>query len=388
MRPFFAKLSIFFAPLFIAFAPPAFVLLVSSEIKSADDIALAQFEGPRSTVYGPAYTNPDARYKLVGARLRQPRVFAMGSSRALELRADLFTLREGQFYNVGLLTERLHEMRRALAHLPLTDPSLDGEGRKSPKQAILLGLDQWAFNPNWPNATDNPLYEREVGEGGSNVLNALQRSFRPVWSDLVAGKLQLARLLEGGENIGVNARLRGNGFRWDGSYVYADVLADPVHAKDYQFKESLKRVQQGTKRYEFADDVSPAMIEELRVLLADAKRRDLDIVGYLPPYAPTVEHALKAGGKHAYMQKLDAALRPIFVEAGYPFFDFTSCERIGCSDGEFIDGVHPGVTTAARMVLEMAPQVPWLDALVDQDELARRVHKSAGTPELVFPEAR
>jgi hypothetical protein len=388
MRVFILKLCVFFAPFVVVFGPAAFVLGISGEILSADQIALKQYEGTRDALYGAAYTNPDARYKLASARLRRPKLLAMGSSRALEFRGDLFTLRAGEFYNAGLLTERLHEMRRALAHLPLAEPRA-GAATDEGARYILLGLDQWAFSPNWPNATDNPLYEREISEGSSSVLSSLQRSVRFVWMDIVAGRLQLAKLSAASENIGVNARLRGNGFRWDGSYYYATVLADPVGAKDYQFKESLKRIREATlKRYEAAADVSPAMIAELRLLLADAKRRQLQVVGYLPPYAPTVERAFRSGGKHEYIPKLERHIRPVFEEAGFPFFDFTSCERIGCTDAEFIDGAHPGVTTDARMILEMLPQVPWLDAIVDQDELSLRVQRSAGTPELVLPEAR
>lgn len=377
MNPFARKLLLFFAPLLAIFSAPALVLVASSEWLSADEIAKLHFEGPRDAVYGPAYTNPDARYKLVGALLRRPKLLAMGSSRALEYRSDLFTLPDGAFYNVGLLTERLFEFRRAFRQLPLDDC-----------KGIILVLDQWNFNPNWPNVVDNPLYEREISAGDSNVLNALQRSVWSVWHDLASGHLELTAVLAGGHNLGVNARVRGNGFRWDGSYYYADVLADPVHAKDYQFKNSLGRVASGSNRYEFATDVDPRALDELRLLLAEARRRGLNVVAYLPPYAPTVEHALRNGGRHTYMAKIAAAVAPVFEEAGYPFFDFTSCESLGCTDAEFVDGVHAGTKADARILLELVKAAPWLKAWVDVDVVTARIAASAPGTELAPGEKR
>ena len=146
MPRFFAKLCLFLAPFVAVFSLPAFVLGVSGEVLSADEISRRHYEGDRAAIYGPGYTNPDARYKLASTRLHRPKVLAIGSSRALELRADLFTGGDQIFYNAGLLTERLYEFRRALAHLP-------SEGCNE----LILVLDQWSFNAYWPIAVDNPL---------------------------------------------------------------------------------------------------------------------------------------------------------------------------------------------------------------------------------------
>lgn len=371
MRSFKLKLLLFFGPIVALFSLPALVLGLSLEACSADFIAERHFSGPREAVYGPAYTNPDARYKLASAWLHRPRLLAMGSSRALELTSDLFTPAEGLFYNAGLLTERLFEFRRALAHLPMDDC-----------KGVILVLDQWNFNPNWPNHGDNPLYERELAAGSSDVLNALQHGLWPIWRDLGTGYLDLGRLVDRRVNLGVSAKVRGNGFRWDGSYSYADVFADPENAKDYKFRASLGRVAEGSKRYEFGDTVDPAAVEELTRLLAELRRRDIFVVAYLPPYAPTVERALKDSGRHTYLPRIAPTIAPLLHEARVPFIDFTSCESIGCRDDEFVDGVHPGTSVDARILIALADAAPWLDPWVDQAALQRRIERAAPGPEL------
>lgn len=371
MRSFKLKLLLFFGPIAALFSLPALVLGLSLEACSADFIAERHYAGPREAVYGPAYTNPDARYKLASAWLRRPRLLAMGSSRALELTSDLFTLDEGHFYNAGLLTERLFEFRRALAHLPLDDC-----------KGVILVLDQWNFNPNWPNHGDNPLYERELAAGSSDVLNALQRGVWRTWRDMGTGSLELKPLLEGAANLGVSAKTRGNGFRWDGSYLYADVFADPQNAKDYRFRYSLSGIAEGRFRYEFATSVDHGAVEELQRLVAELRRRNIDAVAYLPPFAPTVERALREGGRHRYLEVIGPTVAPVFAAAGFPFVDSTSCESIGCSDAEFVEGLHPGTSVDARILIALADKAPWLDAWVDQAALRARLERAPPGPEL------
>lgn len=377
MSRFFTKLSLFLAPFMAVFSLPAFVLGVSGEVLSADEIARKHFEGDRAAIYGPAYTNPDARYKLASIRLRQPALLAIGSSRALEFRADLFTGGDRVFYNAGSLAERLYEFRRALAHLP---PGACKE--------LIIVLDQWSFNENWPNAVDNPLFERELSGGGSDILNSLQRAARLTWRDVASGHLELGAVVQGGEHLGVTARVRGDGFRWDGSYSYAEAIRNPAAAKDYQFKDTLDRVATGTRRFEFGDAVDGAALEELRLLLSEARKRDIEVVTYLPPFAPTVARALVESKGHRYLREIAPAVRPIVEQAGYAFFDFTSCVPLGCTDAEFVDGLHPGSTANARLLITMADSVPWLDSRVDQAELATRIASSTAGPELAYPEHR
>ncbi|MCC7073396.1 MAG: hypothetical protein IT383_18945 [Deltaproteobacteria bacterium] len=371
MQRFFAKLTVFLTPFLVGFGFPAFVLVASRESLSADEIARLHFDGPLDALYGAAYTNPDARYKLVGIELRKPDLVTIGSSRVLEFESGLFVDGSRRFYNGGLLIERLYEIRRAMRHF-------DG---RHPKY-VLLGIDQWSFNAAWPSAVDNPLYEREISAGVSDLLNAIQRTARFAWPDLIHGKLSMASLIGGAPHLGVNARTRGNGFRWDGSMVYADRLRDPNGERDFDFRESFSRIAEGRRRFEFGSDVDEAALKELELLLREARERGLEVVAYLPPFAPSVERRLRATGKHSYVDKISPVITPIFARHGFKVFDFTSCESVGCTDEEFLDGFHAGTKADARMLAAMADQVPWLDGMVDQELLTQRIERTPPGPGL------
>lgn len=369
MKRFLLKLGLFFLPFAAVFSVPVAVLVLSDEILSGDEIAKKHFEGSHDAVYGAAYTNPDARYKLVGLALRQPEVMALGSSRALEIQGNFFIGNNDVFYNAGLLVERLYEFRRALAHLP----------KEATTKKLILVLDQSSFNPNWPNAVDNPQFEAEVGTGRSDVLNLIQHGFRS-WRDIVGDRLDLLTLATAHPHIGVNGRMRGNGFAWDGSRVYADILRDPEGASDFQFKDSLERIAQGSKHFEFGAEVDQPAVAEIQQLLAECQRRGFSVTAYLAPFAPTVDRAMRASTKHAYVSKIAPALAPIFAAAGVTLFDFTSCEAHGCRDEEFFDGFHAGPKADARLIAVVADNVPWLDAMIDQDDLRARVARSPRGP--------
>ena len=371
MRFFLTKLLAFFAPFAVIFGIPAFVLVVSGEGQSADEIARTHFEGRPEALYGAAYTNPDARYKLASIALHEPELVTIGSSRVLEFDASLFVGGAKRFYNAGLLVERLYEIRRALRHLDGTHP-----------KRLIIGLDQWSFNASWPNAVDNPLYEREIGAGAGDLLNGIQRSARFVWPDLASGNLDLRRVVLEASNIGVNARMRGNGFRRDGSMVYADRLRDPNAERDYEFRDTFDRIERGNRRFEFGAELDPNALQELQLLLGEARTAGFDVIAYLPPFAPSVQKRLESKGRHAYVSKILPAVEPLFRAAGYDVFDFTSCEALGCTDGEFIDGFHAGAKTDARLLIAMANRVGWLDAIVDQEALLERIARSEAGPTL------
>lgn len=374
MLAFRTKLALFLAPFAVAYSVPVVVLWTSGEFRSADSIASLHVHAPSTTVYGPAYTNPDARYKLSSILLRRPRLVALGSSRALEWRADHFRYGEGEFYNAGSLAERLYEFRRALKHLP-ADTATE----------TIIVLDQWSFNQNWKNAVDNPEFEAELSDDGSDILNILQQGTRSTWRDALLGRLDMGALLSGDPHYGVNGRVRGNGFRKDGSYCYAEVLTRPERAKDFEFKESLVRVASGTKGAEFGSKVDPAALREVRALFHALRERRGATVVYLAPFAPTVTSAFRMSSNHTYLESIGPAVQALAADAGIPFFDFTSCVELGCVDAEFIDGFHPGATANARLLLEMASKVAWLDTRVDRDEVAARLQRTGHQPELAFP---
>ena len=366
-RRFWLKLALFLLPLVLLYSVPLATMVPSGEVLTADAIAEKHLRASSSSLYGPAYTNPDKRYKLRSALLRDVPVMSVGTSRVMQFCSGFFEGGEATFYNAGGLVSRLSHYRRALAHLPDATRT----------RYLVLGLDQWSFNDAWGGVSDDPGVEAEYAES-SDALGNL-RTGLSVWPDFVHGKVDLGKLVRPSESLGVNARVRGNGFRHDGSYMYADILAHPEEARDHQFKDSLARLHDGRDRFEAGVVPSERALSEARLLFRTARERGFSVVAFLPPFAPTVGAALRASGNHQYLEALPARLREVTAAEGVPFYDFTSCEALGCTDAEFIDGFHGGDTVYARLTLEMARGVPWLGPKVSP-ALAGWLEHAAGRP--------
>jgi hypothetical protein len=74
-------------------------------------------------------------YKLRQIQEREPKILALGSSRVMEFRAQMFGERAAEFYNAGGLIQNLPDLE-AFSMLPLDHEST----------LVLLGIDLWWFN--------------------------------------------------------------------------------------------------------------------------------------------------------------------------------------------------------------------------------------------------
>lgn len=364
MRRFALRLTLFLLPFLLLYSVPLAVTVPSGEIMSADAIAKAHAKSPPESLYGPAYTNPDKRYKLVSLTVHDAPVTTIGTSRVLQFCASYFEGGEKTFYNAGGLISRLSHFRRAFAHLPKST------------RFVILGLDQWSYNDNWAGAGDDPGVETEYGEGNDALGNL--RMAVSAWPDFIHGKLPPGKLLAPSIHFGINARIGQNGFRRDGSYQYTGLITKPEEGYDYHFKETLSRIQDLRQRFEGGAVVSEHALAETRLILEDAKKRGITVVAVMPPFAPTIREAMRKSGHHQYLDALPAPLQKVFDEAQVPLFDFTSCDQLGCTDAEFVDGYHGGDTVYARLTLEMAKTVPWLQERVLATSLKEQIAKAHG----------
>jgi hypothetical protein len=356
-RKFLLRLTFFFAPLLAVYGIPLFVLLSSRELFSVRTIASWHADNAHvDAVYGPAYSNPDRGYKFVSAELHHAPVLALGTSRVMQFRREFFNNGSTQFYNAGGVVGSLWDYRTFL----------DRYGDQGTKY-LIVGLDQWNFNQGWGDNHPSEGLGQDY-DCDYQALDTLQRSL-DVYSDLRAGKMTLSQFLSPGENLGASAIASGDGFRSDGSYLYARELAHPEKSADYQFKDTLERVRTGTRRFEFGDISYQMTFVELGRFLDDAATKGYAVTVFLPPFAPSVLRAMKADGRHRYLDAIGSGLFGVCQKRGIACFDFTDCGGVDCTDQEFVDGFHGNDAVYARLLLRMSSEVGWLAPLVDSAAL-------------------
>jgi hypothetical protein len=355
-----AKLALFAAPLAVFCGLPIWALDRLGELRCLDVAALARDQVVREedVLYGPAYTDCAQQLKMVGTLSAKAEVVLLGTSRSLQVRREFF---RAPFYNAGAATSRAGDLRPFLAKIP----------REGQPRVLFVVLDQFLLN----EATDRHVAAeyRPLDEALTSCVppvGFLEENWPRVWRDLLARKVPAGLVFRPGraDRLGVRAKVLGSGYRRDGSFR----IAGPE-----SFDEVRDRMAKGLRRYEFADDPSPSMVEEIDGFLADAEARGIRVVAILPPYAPTIYDEMQAIGRWHYVEKVHAALAPRFAAHGQTIWDYTDTRSIGLGDREFYDGFHGSERAYAAILADVAAKDATMASVVDSAGIAAMLRDSS-----------
>lgn len=365
MKRFLVKLSIFLLPLTLLLIPPCAVLYRTGEnLHGVDDEVLTSASA--KYLIGYAYNEDNYRYlKWKSLTLRKCYVAAVGSSRVLQFRDRMFDM---PFYNAGFTIEGVEDFI----------PFLEGIPDTQLPQYLIVGLDQWMFNPAWDDlkTVHAPGYWSEGFRKNPNAA-----VLKNVWGDLLSRKYGLLPDTDDTlSRIGLNAVVRNTGFRNDGSMQYGSqmvkLLRDDPAADDYHFADTYKRIDRGNRRFQHGDTTNPAAVAAVDRLLGYCKRKGIYVVAFLPPFADGVNARMQASGKFGYLGGIFAGLRPVFEKHGFECYDFSSVSQVGSNDQEVIDGFHGGELTYAKLLTKMLDAGSKLNNVAD----AARLRRDMGHP--------
>lgn len=362
-------LAIFTLPFGLPLVGALAILGISGELSSLDSVVRRQVHETRTVLFGEAYEDRKAALKYAHRLAGTPPVVALGNSRVMQFRSGFF-VRPSYFYNAGGLAGHIPDFRAWFAKIPADhQPAI-----------LLIGLEHSYFNANWHAYDgDNRAAEAEIAELLAPVspFDRFEQHWRNALLDVRNGKVSLPRLADRSQRenrIGLNAIMNGNGFRNDGSYRYGQILANPANSNlaDFQFRESLQRIEKGSGRFAHGQKANEPAVAELAKFLALCQQRGIHVIGFLPPYAPTIYDALKRP-QTSYLFTLESILRPLFDRHGFSFADFSDPRVVGSSDQEMLDGNHGSEKTYLRLLLEMGARDAQLLRYLDLDQMRRQL---------------
>lgn len=318
---------------------------------------VAEQVSDRKALYSSGVNQYFFGYKLRLMEAERPQVIAIGSSRAMQVRGRFF---KSSFVNLGGGVSNVPELEALAA-------SLRSDSVKA-KYAIVF-VDPWWFNGAY-------------AESPSGIPN-LQSPPEVVSLPLV--KAAMLAMTNGNwlsesrhsSNLGIHSILTGEGFAKDGSYHYTSVLSGSDHNfGDVRFADTFDRIQHGNRRFQRGDHVDAPLLRRACTALRSINETVGAMVVIAPPFAVPVWSKMQSGG-YGYIAEAHAGLAQCLGDV--QFHDFSSGDRVpGGSDCEFVDGLHGGDVTYARMLVAVARDDLRLAGHVDQEFMQDFIAANAG----------
>lgn len=360
MRKFIYKLSILLTPIVIVLIIPIVILKITGENFTEIN---SEIKSKEKYLIGYAYNEMNYNY-LKWATVNENQrcsVIALGSSRVLQFRADMF---DSTFYNAGYTVSKISD------YLPFLK-SVSQE--KYPKY-LILGLDQWEFNVNWDNG--------RVGKSSSYWMNSFSTYPKKniiinVYRDLIDQKYSFDVVNQASviNKIGLNAIVNNKGFRNDGSIYYGSqilkLINDDSSANDYRFSDTYKRIENGNRRFEYGNKVNPIAIEKLNKLLEFCNKKRIKVIGIIPPFADSVFQKMMKTREYNYVKNLTQEIEPIFKKYNFEFYNYPSAKSCNVSDTNFIDGFHGGEIVYSKILTDILKKKSILNNVTSLEKLAR-----------------
>jgi hypothetical protein len=326
----------------------------------ASDVAvIAARQREAGGLYGSAVHNATFAYKFALYDLAPPEVVALGSSRAMQIRAEMF---RRPFLNLGGLMENPREGR-------LVADALLARARR-PGVAIVT-VDFWWFNGERPERRSFP----EHAERGTPLSSdALLLPFRWLADGRVAPGFYARTVALGlppdpafPPSFGVRAATTHAGFTPDGAWNYWN-LAGGFTPGDAGFAAGLAQIRRGAENYRHGRRFDEARWSEFVAMVRALNGAGIRAIVLNPPLAPAARAQMRAqGADFAFAAEFRRRLATLTV----PVFDFQDDAAIAPSNCEFLDLHHAGDVVTARLLLAVA-RLPFsgLNLVVDPGRLA------------------
>ena len=388
MNLFIKKTIYFLAVLFaVIFAIPIYVLSVSGELTSIDEVVAAQNNRDSLFLYGAAYYDHTQSYKLKSIKVRKPRIITIGSSRVLQFRSKFFK-DPSVFFNAGRTIYKIRHIIYFLQKMP----------EDAKPDIIILGLDQWLFNEKYIDERMKKNYE-VVNDSNyidhfHNTVNSftvIKDNYRSVYKDILDNKIQINQLRKEENNVGLMAKFVGDGYRNDGSYYYKEriemgAVLSPAF-KDYEFKLTSSYIEQGAGQFVHNTVIYKKAIQDLEDLFNYCRKKDIKVLGFLPPIPHQVyQTMLSKEQAYEYLDSLPYVIGKVHENYGHCFHNFSDFQYFGAEDSEALDGYHGSEKTYLRLFIKMAESCDYLKEHVDINYLNKKLDECNNYFEVFYHE--
>jgi len=354
IRTLIIKLAIFSVPLIVFFIPA----IITGEYINGGEVAWRQQVENQSIIYGPIAEGRIRFYKAESSRLFKPSVLILGESRAIQVR-DFFFNNDVRVYNAGVAANNGADMLHFLDSQDVS--AID---------TLIMVVSPFTFNASalpvhYPTHTNYTI--------DATLLSAFDQ-FTFFYDMLFSDNDIFIPNLLNTDIIGQNAKSNISGSLNDGSFFYGRELLDEIAGEtpEERMADTLERIENAAGLFSHGQHANPNAIYYLEMLLQFCADNDIYVIGYVPPYAPVANAAMRAkGNAYAYHTEMLEVVPAIFARFDFEFYDYTDVSFLDCTDAHFIDGFHASDVVYLRMFIDMIESGSRLSELCTLEDLYR-----------------
>ncbi len=314
----------------------------SGELLPIEKIARIQQDAGKDCLVGLATRNQFYYYKKALYELSKPNILILGSSRVMEFRNNAFNTK---VVNAGGAMNSVNEgfsfINEAFAiHKP---------------ELVILGLDYWWFN----EVAHKPLeaIKPPLKLSHQISLRSYLLPFKWLWQRKISFKQYIKRLNplllannDFTEGVGVDAIINDTGFGPEGSFYYTKTINGKEQNIDEKFHTCLTNMSTGGLRFHYGEKVHDLHFANIMKMIRKIQEQGVELVIFIPPNAPTIVNKMK--DYHTQFQYI-SDLRQRLINEGVKIYDFHDPVMLSSSDCEFLDGIHGGEVTYAKILLKL-----------------------------------
>lgn len=324
---FAGRLVLFWTPVLLIIGFFELLFRGAGETRSVSSVLAFQKVHPNALFLRGKFDQQISHYKFLGLTQSKPRILALGSSRVMKFRSEMFGEGRESFYNGTGLVTQIEDL----------DDFVELFRGNVPK-VVILGIDPWILNDQ------RHVSHRLAAELGTDaaldwkahlaVLRHLKgRDIRRLWQ---------AVRNHTPDRIGAAATLNDEGYRLDGSFsTYL-----PTRGIDWKFKDResppiTERIRNAEKGFEATSHVSAVRMRKLSRNLQVLKSSGATVIGFLPPVSSESYQLLSSlPAQQQFWSEYKTETAKLFKELDMPFTDATDLASLGLDDRYMTDGIH------------------------------------------------
>ncbi len=346
----------------IGFILSPFVIYIysSGEYLSPKEVANKQLAADKALIYGTALHDITFNYKNHMLSRVRPKIVALGSSRIMQFRDNMFAKK---FYNLGgvmnNISEGLFFSSRIIEEAP---------------EVVILNADIWWFIGKFSDKNLTHLAESDFSLSPKFSPADLIKTLKWIYEGSILWGEMYNQLNEESNHIGISGN-KGDGFGPDGSRYYTRVATGKKASGDTKFSTTTGRINKGINRFEHSASANKQSIKGFMDLVKRLTDNNIHVIVFFPPFAPIVNGLMSdLAENYFYIEDIKQKLK----NKGLSFYDYTDPLSIGSNSCEFIDGFHGGDILYMRILVELALKDSILEKYIDRNYLLELIKQYEG----------